>query len=142
MITKAHINQVEGGFELHFTERFPYRKKTERNWVDFKLTREDARQVAQEAHSFHIMDLLSDLREELSKLDSPILKPLIEELNKISGGCTANHTPNHKQLCSQISDLWHYMNLVTADRARLIVLEMQDTVKFEMSENQKNWILK
>jgi len=141
MITKAHITPVDGGFELHFAARFPYRETPESSWVDFKKTKEDARQIAQEAHSFHIIRMIEDLVEELQKTDSPILKPLVDELNQILAKCTANYTPNHKQLCREISGLWQYMSVVTADRANLIVREMRDTVTYEMSNNQKNWIL-
>lgn len=141
MITRAHILEVEGGFELHFTERYPYREITETSWVDFKTTREDARQVAQEAHSFHIINLVTDLLEELQKLNSPILQPLVDELNEVLNRCTPNYLPNHRQLCRDISELWHYMGAVTTDRARLIARELQDTVKYEMTTEQKKWVL-
>ena len=141
MITKAIIVPVLGGYELHFAERYPYKERDEISWKDFKTTKEDARQIAQEAHSFHIINLVTDLVEELSQLDSPILEPLKNAMQSVLDECTANYTPNHRQLCRSIAQHWQYMSLVTADKAKLIVLELQDTVNYEMSTETKKWIL-
>jgi hypothetical protein len=141
MITRAYIQEVKGGFELHFSEYFPHREKSETSWVDFKKTREDARQIAQQAHGLHIINLVEDLRDELQTLNAPILQPLIDELNKVAQLWMGEHQPNHRQLCHCISDLWGYMDLVITDRAKLIARELQETVKYEMSTNLKKWIL-
>lgn len=137
MITRASIQEVTGGFELRFSERFPHREQTGRNWVDFKQTKEDARQIAQEAHTLHITNLIEDLREELRELNSPILGPLIEELSRV----LSSRVSNHLQLCRETLGLWQYVSLVTTDRAKLIANELFDTVKYEMSTEQKKWIL-
>jgi len=141
MITKAIIKQVEGGFELHFSERYPYKEK-EAHWVDFKTTREQARQIAQEAHSFHISNIVADLVTELKALNSPITEPLKEALDQMQNRwAQSGFLPNHKQMCHQVSGLWHYMSLICTDQARLIVFELRDTMIYEMEKNEKQWVL-